>query len=124
MRVGLLRVLGAATAVYGGAVAYRPAVLARPVGLVDADGTVPPDTALLVRAVGWRDVTSGLAMLLAPGPRALAVTTVVRVALDAGDGVLFGTLLPGRAQRIKAAAAAGSWGALALAGLLGRARRT
>lgn len=38
MKVGLLRAVGVATAVYGVAVAVVPDLLARPSGLVDAKG--------------------------------------------------------------------------------------
>ncbi|MDO0925086.1 hypothetical protein QQY24_06505 [Streptomyces sp. TG1A-8] len=123
MRTGLLRALGAATAVIGTGFVYRPGLMARPAGLAAPDGHVDPRTALAVRALGWRDAATGLAMLVAPDGRPLATAAAVRIALDLGDGAVFGTAVPGRVRRAGTLAAAGGWAALTLAGLLG-GRRT
>ncbi|MFI6447147.1 hypothetical protein [Kitasatospora sp. NPDC050543] len=118
MHVGLLRVTGAATAVYGLAVTLRPGLLAGPSGLVDADGRTAPATAVSLRPVGWRDAASGLAMALAPDGPALRTAAVLRVAADLGDAALLGRTLPGRDRRVMAVAVSVGWGALSLAGLL------
>ncbi|MFJ6512377.1 DUF4267 domain-containing protein [Streptomyces sp. NPDC091406] len=113
-----VRWAGAATAAYGVGVLVRPALMARPCGLDEEDGSVPPATALLIRAVGVRDAAIGLAMLVAREGSALRAATACRVAADLGDAALFGTQLPDPAARRKAAAVAGGWGALcAVAGL-------
>ncbi|MFI1168111.1 hypothetical protein ACH4UM_32080 [Streptomyces sp. NPDC020801] len=119
MRTGLLRTLGAATAAYGLATAYRPSLLARPTGLVDADRRTEPHTALALRPLAWRDAASGLAMLLAPRGPALVTATAVRIASDLGDAYLLGTALPSRPRRLATAVMASGWAALAVAGLVG-----
>ncbi|MFE7141035.1 DUF4267 domain-containing protein [Streptomyces sp. NPDC057644] len=119
-----VRWAGAATAAYGVGILVRPQLMARPCGLDDEDGSVPAPTALLIRAVGVRDLASGLAMLAAKEGSALRAATVCRVASDLGDAVLFGTQLPDPAARRKAAAVAGGWGVLcAVAGLASRSVR-
>ncbi|WP_234438485.1 hypothetical protein [Streptomyces sp. NRRL S-340] len=117
MRTGLLRSVGAATAVYGAVAAYRPNWLARPVGLVDPDGTTRPHTAMALRPLAWRDAASGLAMLLAPGGPALVTATAVRIASDLGDAVLFGTGVTGRVRRAGTVVTALGWAALTAAAL-------
>ena len=123
MRVDLLRGVGAATALYGLAVAVRPDLLARPSGLVDPDGRTAPATALSLRPLGWRDAASGIAMLTAPVGPALTAATLLRIAADLGDAVLLGGTLPGRANRVKAVAVSVGWGSLSIAGLLVPERR-
>ncbi|MEY9964359.1 hypothetical protein ABIA33_002401 [Streptacidiphilus sp. MAP12-16] len=118
MNVRFLRGMGAATAVYGLAVALRPELLARPSGLVDADGRTADATAVSLRPLGWRDAASGIAMMTAPAGAPLATATVLRVAADFGDAVLLGGTLPGRGRRLKAVAVSVGWGALSVAGLL------
>ncbi|WP_205614332.1 hypothetical protein [Streptomyces dangxiongensis] len=120
MRTGLLRAIGAATCAYGVATAYRPGLLARPCGLVDADGQVGPYTVVVLRPLAWRDAACGLAMLVAPQGPALATATTVRIASDVGDALLFGPVLPGRVRRAGAAVSALGWAALTIAGLIGR----
>ncbi|MER5972691.1 hypothetical protein ABT112_23665 [Streptomyces sp. NPDC002055] len=115
MSATLLRVLGAATAAYSVAIMARPAWLARPCGLTDADGTVPAATALLIRAIGARDAAIGTAMLLATRTSALRTVTACRIAADLSDAVLFGTMLPDRSRRLKAAGLAAAWAALCAA---------
>ncbi|MEU7315734.1 hypothetical protein [Streptomyces sp. NPDC007083] len=116
MRVGLLRAVGAATAVYGAAVTAWPALLAKPSGLVDHDGRTAPDTRTSLRPLAWRDAASGLALVLAPEGPALRTAAWLRIAADLGDAVLLGTTLP-RATRAKAVAVSVGWGALSVAAL-------
>ncbi|MCX3059205.1 hypothetical protein [Streptomyces beihaiensis] len=124
MRESFLRAVGAATAVYGLAVAARPELLARPSGLVDGDGRVAPATAVALRPLAWRDAASGIAMLCAPrGGPALRTATAVRIAADFGDAALLGVTLPGRDRRRAAVAVSLAWGALSVAGLLMGDRR-
>ncbi|MFJ3518876.1 hypothetical protein [Streptomyces sp. NPDC090131] len=107
MRTAAARVMGAATLGYGVAVARRPRVLARPCGLPDQGSS-----ALLIRALGVRDAVIGAAMVAAPGGAALRTAVLCRVAVDAGDALLFGAFLVRRTERAKAAAAALAWAAL------------
>jgi hypothetical protein len=95
----LTRLLGLATAGYGAAIIARPRLLARPCGLTGEHGRVPPTTALLVGAIGVRDLASGAAMVLAPPGRARQIAVGVRVLSDTGDALLFGTKLPDRDKR-------------------------
>ncbi|WP_327250279.1 hypothetical protein [Streptomyces sp. NBC_01244] len=108
MRTTAARVMGAATLGYGVAVACRPEVLARPCGLAERGSS----SALLIRALGARDAVIGAAMLAAPEGGGLRTAVLCRVAIDAGDALLFGTLLPQRTGRAKAASAALVWAAL------------
>ncbi|MER7410184.1 MULTISPECIES: hypothetical protein [Streptomyces] len=116
MRTGVLRAVGATTAVYGLAVAARPGLLARPSGLVDEGGRVPGHTAVSLRPVGLRDAASGLALVLAPRGPALRTAAWVRMAADFGDAALLGATLPRRA-RAGAVAVSLAWGAVSLAAL-------
>lgn len=122
MRVGLLRLVGAATAVYGIAVAARPGLLARPSGLVDRSGRTAPATAISLRPLAWRDAANGIAMAVAPEGAPLKAATLLRIASDFGDAVLLGATLPARDKRLKAVAVSVGWGALSVAGLLPRRR--
>lgn len=122
MRTGFLRLVGAATAVYGVAVTARPSLLARPSGLVDEQGRLSEETAASLRPQAWRDAASGLAMVLAPSGTPLATATMVRMASDFGDAVLLGRTLPRPGRRPAVVAAAIGWGALSLAGLVLRER--
>ncbi|MGK5639366.1 hypothetical protein ACSNOK_13810 [Streptomyces sp. URMC 126] len=117
MRTGLLRMIGATTAVYGVAVTLRPRLLGGPSGL--------PDTAAVrvsLAPLAWRDAASGLAMLLAPEGPALRTATLLRIAADFGDAVLLGRSLPGPARRAGAVAVSVGWGALSCAALWGPGR--
>ncbi|MEU4173532.1 hypothetical protein [Streptomyces sp. NPDC026589] len=89
--------------------------LAKPCGLVPADGTVPRSTALLIRAVGARDAAIGTAMALAPDIGVLRAATACRVAADLSDASLFGAVLTGRSRRLKVAGFAAVWGGLCAA---------
>ncbi|WP_051813937.1 hypothetical protein, partial [Kitasatospora sp. MBT63] len=99
MNSRLLRLTGAATAVYGFAVAARPGLLARPSGLAGPDGRTPDAVAVCLRPLAWRDAACGLAMALAPDARSLRTATVLRLAADLGDAALLGRTLPGRGYR-------------------------
>ncbi|MBL1098647.1 hypothetical protein [Streptomyces coffeae] len=118
MRVGLLRTVGAATALYGVAVTAWPALLARPSGLVDERGRTQPATRVSLRPLGLRDAASGLAMAVAPRGPALTTATALRIAADLGDAGLLGRTLPGRERRAVAVAVSVGWAALSVAGLL------
>lgn len=107
MRTAAARVMGAATLGYGVAVAWRPGLLARPCGLPEQGSS-----ALLIRALGVRDAVIGAAMVTVPDGAALRAAVLCRVAVDAGDALLFGTFLAHGAERAKAASAALVWGAL------------
>ena len=107
MRVGVLRAVGAATAVYGAVVTARPDWLARPSGLPD-----DPVTRTSLRPLAWRDMAGGLALLAAPEGPALRTAAAVRMAADFGDAALLGATLPGRGRRAGAVAVSVGWGAL------------
>ncbi|MFD9126391.1 hypothetical protein [Kitasatospora sp. NPDC059571] len=113
----LLRITGAATAVYGIAVACRPGLLARPSGLVAPDGSVPEEVATTLRPLALRDAACGLAMLAAPDDRSLRTAALLRIAADLGDAALLSATLPGRRHRAMALVVSAGWGALSVAGL-------
>ncbi|MFF2041508.1 hypothetical protein ACFVVX_13830 [Kitasatospora sp. NPDC058170] len=123
MHPPLLRLTGAATAVYGLAVTRYPALLAGPSGLTAPDGSLPAPIAACLRPLAFRDAACGLAMLLAPDESALRAATVLRIAADLGDAALLATALPERRHRVMAVSVSVGWGALSVAGLLlGRGR--
>ncbi|POX37669.1 hypothetical protein C3486_27025 [Streptomyces sp. Ru73] len=124
MRVGLLRTVGAATALYGVAVTVAPVLLARPSGLVEADGRVAEGTRVSLRPLAWRDAASGAALALVPEGPALRTAALLRIAADFGDALLLGATLPDPSARRKAVAVSVGWGALSVAGLLAPARAT
>lgn len=109
MGTWLPRALGVVTAAYGTAVAIKPDVLARPIGLTDGSRTAP-GIAVVCRAVGARDLVSGMCMATARSTPALRNAITVRVAADVGDALVFGTHLPNKDVRGKASAIALSWG--------------
>lgn len=123
MKVGLLRAVGVATAVYGVAVTALPALLARPSGLVDEEGRTERATRTSLRPLAWRDAVSGLALAVAPEGPALRTAAYVRIAADFGDAALLGATLPGRDRKLAAVAVSVGWGALSVAGLLAGGRR-
>jgi hypothetical protein len=124
MRVGLLRAVGAATAVYGAAVAAWPDLLARPSGLVGLRGRPARDTRVALRPLAWRDAASGVALATAPEGAALRTAALVRIAADMGDALLLGATLPERDKRLKAVAVSVGWGALSVYGLLADSGRS
>jgi hypothetical protein len=106
------RAFGLLTAAYGVSAILRPGTLARYSGL--GDPAAPGATVRALSAtIGVRDLCSGAAIVLAPPGRPLRTALVVRVAFDAGDAVVFGTLCPTRRARLTVAAVAAAWGVLA-----------
>jgi hypothetical protein len=118
----LPRTLGVLTAAYGLSTLVRPSIFAKPAGLSGAEPPTP--VSILVRAVGVRDVASGLAMALAPTGPALQLAIGARIAADLGDAVTF-ALSPNDdpAAKRKAIGVGVGWGALNAIGLLASARR-
>jgi hypothetical protein len=106
------RVLGLATAGYSVAIIADPSLFAKPTGLQSDGAPLPTATAVGVRAIGGRDLASGLAMALAPAGKALRTAIAVRVGADVADLVVLGTTLPDRTARGKAAGVAAAWGTL------------
>ncbi|MEJ8279651.1 hypothetical protein [Pseudonocardia spirodelae] len=112
------RLLGAATAAYGAAVAVKPDVLLAPAKLAGEGRPAPAGAATLARAVGGRDLASGLAMALAPAGTPLKAAIAVRVGADVVDLAVLGSQLPDRDAREKATLVAAAWGALCALSLL------
>lgn len=112
MQNPLPRVLGALTAAYSVVIAVRPEVLARPCGLVEADGSASPGVRTLVAGIGVRDIAIGTAMVLAPPGPALRTAVAARVASDTADALVFGTRLPDRRAVPKVVGFALFWAAL------------
>ena len=110
----LPRVMGAATAAYSLSTIVKPAIFARPCGLTDADGAVPPGVATAIRAVSARDVAASLAMVVAPAGPALDTAIALRAAADFSDAVVFGLLARDPKVRTKVLAVTVTWGALTL----------
>lgn len=109
----LPRLLGALTAAYGAGLLVSPKqLLAQPCDLTEGDGSVSAPVATLSRAIGARDVISGLLMCAAPRGNALRAAIAVRAASDLADAAVLGVSLPNAQARAKAAAVAGSWGGL------------
>jgi hypothetical protein len=106
------RALGVATAGYSVAIIANPSLFAKPTKL-QADGApLPTATAIGVRALGGRDLASGLAMAFAPSGKALRTAIAVRVGADLADLVVLGTSLPDKQARSKAVGVAALWGTL------------
>jgi hypothetical protein len=111
----LPRTLGVLTAGYGLATLIKPAILARPSGL--SAGEPSAEVSTLVRAVGVRDIASGLAMVVATG-QAQRIAVGVRIAADLGDVVTWAfSSSPDRDQRRKTMAVGAGWAALNAIGL-------
>jgi hypothetical protein len=133
----LPRTLGVLTAVYGLSTLVRPSIFAAPAGLSGAGssgaglseaglseaGPSAP-VAILVRAVGVRDVANGIAMAAAPAGPALRLAIGARIVADLGDALTF-ALSPNDdpGARKKAVAVGVGWGLLNLLGLLTARRR-
>ncbi|ASU85790.1 hypothetical protein CDO52_25985 [Nocardiopsis gilva YIM 90087] len=111
----LARLLGAATAVFGAATAARPEIIARPLGLTEEDGTVPPRTRLLIELIGFRDVAVGAGMVVAPRGAPLRWLIAARAVSDAGDAFFLGRSLPSPVSRVLGVAMAGGWAVLCAA---------
>ncbi|MFD7843621.1 hypothetical protein ACFV4K_11905 [Nocardia sp. NPDC059764] len=114
------RILGAATAAYGLAVALRPEILLRPTGLGTGLESEPRAAA---RLIALRDLASGLAMVVTSDPRARRTAIAVRVASDAADTLVFAHALRGQPERVKTLAVTSGWGVLCAAGALHEWRR-
>jgi hypothetical protein len=106
------RLLGVATAGYSVAIIARPELFTKPTALQAEGAPLPTATAVGVRALGGRDLASGLAMALAPSGKALRTAIAVRVGADLVDLVVLGTSLPDATARTKAAGVAAVWGTL------------
>ena len=123
----LPRTLGVLTAVYGLSTLVRPSIFATPAGLSGAglsQAGPPVPVAILVRAVGVRDLANGIAMAAAPAGPALRLAIGARIAADLGDALTF-ALSPNDdpGARKKAVAVGVGWGLLNLLGLLTARRR-
>ena len=90
------RLLGVATAGYSVAIIASPELFTKPTALQAEGAPLPTATAIGVRALGGRDLASGLAMALAPAGKALRTAVAVRVGSDVVDLVLLGTLAAGQ----------------------------
>lgn len=99
-------VVGALTGAYGLACATRPATLLGATRLANTRRNRG-----IARAVGVRDIASGLALVFAPADDRTLVEAAVtaRVVADASDVVVFGALCP-RGAKLKAMAIAAGWG--------------
>ena len=117
------RILGGLAAAYGAHTFARPHSLMRAVGLEPGDLPVSQRHKGLGRAIGARDVVSGVSMMLAPAGTAMQAAIVARVACDLGDTIGFGLVVPSR-FRFKVVAVTAGWGLLCAAAFpaAGRAR--
>ena len=106
------RALGVATAAYSVAIIARPDLFTGPTKLTGRGETPSTGTAIGVRALGGRDLASGLAMALAPAGAPLRTAVGVRVGSDVVDLLLLGVSLPDAGARKKAVAVATLWGGL------------
>ena len=114
-RTWIPRALGVATAAYSVAIIAKPALFAGPTGLQKSGTPLPTGTAIGIRALGGRDLASGLALALAPAGDPLRTAVAVRVGSDIVDLVLLGVSLPDPAAPKKAVGVAALWGALCAA---------
>jgi hypothetical protein len=108
------RGLGWLTLGYGAYTLARPQSLVQAAGLEPRPGPVSRRGRLLGRAIGVRDLASGLAMVIAEPGTPLRLAVAARVACDAGDLIGFAGAVPVR-YRTKVVAAAGGWGLLCAA---------
>lgn len=106
------RVIGAATAIYGGAVVLRPTLLTEPCKLTDAVGRTSKSAKVLAQSIGARDFASGLALAVAPTSRATQVALGMRVLSDIGDAVVLGRHAPDADTRKKVVGVAAGWAVL------------
>jgi hypothetical protein len=111
----LPRTLGVLTAAYGLATLVRPALLATPSGL--STGEPPAPVSALVRAVGVRDIASGVAIAVSSG-RAQRIALGARIAADLGDALTWSfSSAPDPAARRKTIVVGVGWAALNALGL-------
>ncbi|HEV7210998.1 MAG TPA: hypothetical protein VGN47_04715 [Blastococcus sp.] len=104
----LSRALGAATLSFGVLEFARPDVWAKPAGISGPS----PAMRTWHHTLGARDITSGLALLLAPAGPALRAATLFRIVSDLTDALAFGINAPDAARKGKAAGAAVGYAAL------------
>lgn len=113
----LARTIGAVTAAYAASTLVRPTILSRPTGLDASESTD-----VLARAVGVRDLASGVALALAPAGAAQRLALLVRIGSDLGDVASFAAAdLPITGKR-KAITVAAAWAGLSAVALVARGR--
>ena len=112
------RLLGVATAAYSVAIIAKPDLFLKPTGLLGESATPSDDQKVLTRAIGGRDLASGVAMAVAPAGNPLRTAIAVRVGADVADLVVLGSGLPDQESREKATLVAAGWGALCALSLL------
>lgn len=112
------RLLGVATAAYGVAIIAKPELFLRPTGLLGESATPDDGQKVSTRAIGGRDLATGVAMALAPAGNPLRTAIGVRVGADVVDLVALGSGLPDQNSREKATLVAAGWGALCALSLL------
>lgn len=112
------RIVGVLTAIYGVSALVRPDVISRHGELASPEDR-RSGVHLLSAILGIRDVVSGAAILVAPAGGVLLGTLGARVAIDTGDAIAFGRLLPTARARRKVAAIAIGWAAVAALSMLG-----
>ncbi len=109
-----VRAVALASFGYSAAITVAPRVLAKPCGLLDQDGQVPPATAGLIRATGMRDATLAVLLALAPAGGRMRRMTIARVICDGSDACWFAQLAP-PGQRLKIGGVAATWALLQVA---------
>ncbi len=112
------RLLGVATAAYGVGIIAKPELFLRPTGLLGGSASPSAEQSVMTRAIGGRDVATGVAMAVAPAGNPLRTAVAVRTAADVVDVVALGGGLPEQDGREKATMAAAGWGALCALSLL------
>ncbi len=112
------RLLGVATAGYSVAIIAKPELFLRPTGLLGESASPSDEQKVLTRAIGGRDLASGIAMALAPAGNPLRTAIGVRVGADVADLAVLGSGLPDQNSREKATMVAAGWGALCALSLL------
>jgi hypothetical protein len=112
------RLLGVATAAYSVAIIAKPDLFLKPTGLLGESATPNDEQKVLTRAIGGRDLATGVAMAVAPAGNPLRTAIAVRVGADVVDLVALGSGLPDQESREKATLVAAAWGALCALSLL------
>lgn len=105
-RILAQRALGVATTAYGTLVLIRPQAMTKPARLTPTTGT-----RRFVRALGVRDVASGLAMIATADRPEAGLAVAARVLADASDVLVFSVICP-RGAKLKSAGVAGVYGLL------------
>lgn len=106
------RAVALATVVYSVSITVAPKLLAKPTGLTNADGSVPPGVAGLIRSIGVRDAALAAALAAAPVGYPITLLTAARVVSDAADAVWFARIVDQRSARLKVGGAAAGWAVL------------